>query len=287
MSKKTSFQEWYEKNREEFNEMRRKKYEQDEEHREKMKKSARQYYWMKKRRAERVGDAEPQDISWEELFEIVDGYDDTEEIVIGDVNDIRHGKTVEVPVFYLGSVAKLMERTVQTIKFWFWKTKEDEGLIEDFVMRTKSNYRTLTVHQMLVLARWKHYLKLNVQNFGQHPFFLKVKFDWMDLEPHGLKPMLADHWREVDKPCKWCGNTPKLQVNDEDVGWADVPCLDCCVDEFSSIRVKNRMEPKKVLVTGRCHSCNSFVSKSVVDKDNLVVICPFCDSRLRNFEKEE
>ena len=89
----------------------KRKYEQDEEYRKKRLAEAKRY-WMKKRRAEAI-DARRIDVEAMNYEP-----DSTLSVLVSNSEDIRAGMTVMVPVYRPSSVAKLLGRSVQTLRLW-------------------------------------------------------------------------------------------------------------------------------------------------------------------------
>lgn len=270
----TTFDKWYEKNKDKVSERRKKRYEQDDEYREKRLAEARRHYWLKKRRAQPIS-LEPVD---KEEFPP----DDTLTIVITHPKDIRKGMAVEVPVYRPGTVARLVKRSVQTIRLWGLK-----GYIPEVLYRAPGGARLYTKDQFDVIADAKPLMAFPTKNFEDSPFFTEVKLGWASLEPDGIQPLLEDEWRFDPTQCPWCGKTPSLQYKDSETGkWENVPCFEC--SDPVAVEERTNLQKETVFVKGRCSWCDTLFDEKIVlikdVDDELRVRCPRCGRDVEDFE---
>lgn len=266
-----SFQDWYKKNREKLAESRKKRYDADPEYRKKRRAEAKRYYWLKKRRAGAIDawrvDAE--DLEMEP--------DRTISIVVGNEDDVRHGMTVMVPVFYPRSVAKLLKRSVQTFRLWSLR-----GYLPEVTYRDAGGARLVTEDQFEVLATNRHRLLYPAKTFRESPFFEAVREGWAELEPDGIAPMLKTEWRLESRPCPWCGKTPQLQVfDDETKEWGVVPCFEC---EEPTVVEERLAKVKTARVTAQCPVCEWFIDEERRIAGKLILLCPKCGARVNDYE---
>jgi len=265
------FKEWYEKNRDKVAERRKRKYEQDEEYRKKRLAEAKRYYWLKKRRAEAI-DAKRIDVEAMN-FEP----DDMISVVVTNPDDIRRGMTVMVPVYRPSSVAKMLNRSVQTLRLWGLK-----GLIPEVTYRAPGGTRLYTEDQFKVMVENRHLLEFPTKKFEDNPFFLAVRKGWAELEPDGIEVMKKDEWRLDPTPCPWCSSTPSLQLkNAETKRWEHVPCFECS----DPINVEERKTGvRTVVVRGECRFCDSLVEEEQKLTGQPILICPRCGRKITEFE---
>lgn len=114
------------------------------------------------------------------------------DVTIANPKDVRLGETVMVPVYRVGSLAKLLDRSVQTVRLW-----ERQGYLPDsglFLFGKKRGderqprQRCYTYAQMRVV-----YELLPLLDFGDTrgtkywPFFREVWRAWMAM-PDGIHP---------------------------------------------------------------------------------------------------
>ena len=198
--RKGNFKKWYDANKDKVSERRKEKYKKNKEYRERKKLEATRYYWLKQRRAKSVG---LNQLEYEEL-EIKPQA--TVEVTIQREDDIRYGRTYEVPVFYPRDVASVLRRSTQTLRLWSLN-----GFIDDVFIRDARNHRVFTEDQMRVFVENRHWLSFNVQDFQLHPFFSLVNEEMARLMPDGVEPMLKGDLREDPTQCPFCGSTPSLQ----------------------------------------------------------------------------
>lgn len=269
----SSFRRWYEQNKDKVAERRKRKYEQDEEYRKKRLAEAKRYYWMKKRRAEAI-DARRIDVEAMNYEP-----DSTLSVLVSNPEDIRAGMTVMVPVYRPSSVAKLLDRSVQTLRLWGLK-----GLIPEVTYRAPGGTRLYTEDQFKVLAENRHLLEFPTKKFEDNPFFAAVREGWAELEPDGIEPMKQDEWRLDPTPCPWCGAHPSLQFkNAETRKWEHVPCFECA----DPVEVDERKEGRKtVVVRAECPACEMFVEEEQRVVGEIRVHCPRCGRKITDFEVE-
>lgn len=269
----SGFKKWYEKNKEDLAERRRKKYAEDEEYRNKALQRSRQYYWLSRRRADSLTRKQ---IDVEAAIAEL-GRDDCIEDIVTDENDVRYGLPIRIPVYGIGVVAKYFDRTVQTVRLWFLRKYLPEPTYRD----TMSN-RIFTEDEFRILLEYRHWLELSSKSFAQNPFFLKVNEEWARLGPEGIEVMPKSRWRLVDELCPWCDQGKGLQYLQDDV-WEFVPCFDC-VEPMSRERFDLA---KMVVVKGVCPNCQMLVEEEVQDKERIILLCQRCGTKIVNFEREE
>ena len=261
---KTPFQRWYDKpeNRERLAKVRKRKYDKDPEYREKRKAEAKRYYWLKKRRAERIAE---RTYSREEFPP-----DRWVDIEICNPDDIRYGETVTVPVFYPRSLAKVLNRTTQTLRLWSL-----EGNLPDPAHRDAGNNRIYTADEFRVVVENAHLLKLPAKDFSQNPFFRVIREEWSRM-PDGIEPMLKGDWRKDIAPCRWCGSSESLQHRTHGNTWIDMPCFECVPPG------EDRWETsqKTVVLSGHCPQCDLDVEEEQIDTGHNVLQCPRCERRI-------
>lgn len=240
----STFKEWYKKNGKKLAERRKKRYEEDPEYRERRLREARRYYWLKKRRAEAI---DARRIDPEKLEDLEP--DRTITITITNEDDIRYGRDVMVPVFYPKSVAKLVNRSVQTIRLWSLK-----GILPEPAHRTAGDKRCYTKDEFKVIAENRHLLEYVTKNFAEGPFFVAIRDGWEKLKPDGIEVMHKDEWREDPTPCPWCYGSPSLQYKDPEAGeWTHVPCFQCA-DPVDVGKRLDALEREEVRVY--CSACD-------------------------------
>lgn len=268
-----NFKKWYDANKDKVSERRKEKYKKNKEYREKKKLEATRYYWLKQRRAKSVG---LNQLEYEEL-EIKPQA--TVEVTIQREDDIRYGRTYEVPVFYPRDVASVLRRSTQTLRLWCLN-----GLIDDVFIRDARNYRVFTEDQMRVFVENRHWLSFNVQDFKLHPFFSLVNEEMARLMPDGVEPMLEEDWREDPTHCPFCGSTPSLQRR-VDSSWEYVSCFNC----KDPVDVHGRETMKRYVVSGECPYCDNMIEDEVeaVEGRKLNVVCPRCGRRVTDYRKVE
>lgn len=185
----TAFKRWYGKNKEKLSEKRRKAYVENKEYRERQKAQAKFHYWTKKRHAT------------EESREVVLEAADTLRIDVTDMQDARYGTTVAVPAYSIGDVAKIFERSIQTIRLW-----EKRGVLPVAMYRNTLG-RLWTEDQMLMFLELRDLLEIPSENFDDSLFAKEVKYRWEEM-PQGLK--LVER-KIVDVKCPVCGHTDSVQ----------------------------------------------------------------------------
>lgn len=104
--------DYYQDNRAEILESRRKKYETDEEYREAMRDRDARNYWFRHRPKELV-EREMPEVKFEEVSP--KGH---LEIKVNNRKDARHGKTIRVAVYGTSALSKFLDRDPQTIRKW-------------------------------------------------------------------------------------------------------------------------------------------------------------------------
>jgi len=268
-----NFKKWYAANKDKVSERRREKYKQNKEYRERKKLEATRYYWLKQRRAKSVG---MNRLEYEDLKSKPQA---TVEVTIQREDDIRYGRTYEVPVFYPRDVARVLRRSTQTLRLWSLN-----GLINDVFIRDARNYRVFTEDQMRVFVENRHWLSFTVQDFKLHPFFSLVNEELARLMPDGVEPMLKTEWREDPTQCPFCGSTPSLQRK-VDGHWEHVSCLSC----KDPVDVHGRETMKRFLVSGECPYCSSMFEDvfEAVEGRKLHVVCQRCGRRVEDYRKVE
>ncbi len=262
--------EWYQKNRESLSEKRKQAYSSDPEYRERRLKQSNRYYWLSRRRAVSLKKV---DIDVDKLQP-----DEIADVIISNENDVRCGTVVPVPMYYPGTMAKILRRSVQTLRLWALR-----GYVPEATYRNPYNYRLFTKDQLKVYIDHSHLLKLNVKDFAKHPYFVEVMNGLQLLEPDGIVPMSITEWRLSDGKCKWCGTDGSMQYFKEG-NWVDVPCLSC-KDPY-------KMEDRKTVVEqevyGTCSFCDTTTSKSMHVINNIVVlICSNCGRRISEVHVKE
>lgn len=270
--KENSFQKWYQKNKHELAERRRKKYAEDEDYRNEALKRSRRYYWMNKRRASSMMRKR---IDVEAVLNELGRVEWVEDVVT-DEEDVRCGMPVKIPVYGVGLIPKYFERTSQTIRLWFLR-----GYLPEPTYRNAHGNRIFTEAEFQILLRYRHWLELSSKSFARNPFFLKVEEEWGKLGPEGIEVMSRDDWRLVDKICPWCHTGKGLQYL-RDGFWTFVPCFEC----FDPVEKGRLGKAKKVIVRGECPNCSLFIEEEIRDAKRLVLLCPRCGTRVQNFQKE-
>ena len=265
---RTTYQKWYEENKERISKRRAEKYAEDKEYREKRKLEAKRYYWLNKRRATSIG---LNSMEYDELdFEPYRYID----ITVKNENDIRYGMELNIPVYAPSQVAEILRRSTQTLRLWFL-----QGYLPKETYRDARNYRVFTADQMRVFADLRHLLSFTARDFENHPFFLRAAEELAKLDPDGIRPMHKDKWRLDPSGCPWCYGSPSLQKRNSDGLWEHVQCFDC-------IPPSEAFEREKIEVfnaTGMC-SCGRFVDVEVEGVDDVVVICPACGKKISDAE---
>ena len=266
---KFTFSKWYEENKESLAERRRKRYETDEEYRQKRILEARRFYWLKKRRAVSVKNRLDFDALGLKPDIVMD-------VKITNENDIRHGLVISVPMYYPRSLAKVLGRTVQTIRLWSLQNR-----IPEATYRSPQNYRLFTEDQMRVYARNQYLLKMPAKDFYEGPFFVKMWEDLAELDPDGIQVMAKDCWRFDVQVCPCFGNSSSLQHRFE-TGWETVPCFNC----MDPLDIQAREKKIRYRVTGTC-SCGERVEITDQSIGAIVPICPMCGKKLQEYDVKQ
>lgn len=259
------FKRWYEKNKEQLAEKRKKRYRSDPGYRAGRKTASKKYYWLQKRRAVplRVKDIDLSTIPPDEIADVI----------ISNEDDIRCGMVAAVPMYYPGTLAKLIDRSVQTVRLWSLR-----GYIPDSTYRNRANYRLFTRDQLEVYVRNSKLLKIVAKDFSKHPFFTRIKWGLDELEPDGIRIMNKDEWRLVDERCNWCRKNPALQHYSKRLeSWEPVPCF-ACMDPY---KYRDRVVIDKRTVTGHCGFCNESVEEDMyITSKKIILQCPICERRI-------
>jgi hypothetical protein len=263
------YKKWYEKNKKQLSEKRKKRYKQDKERREQIRLASARYYWLNKRRAKSIG---LNSVKFEELKLEPDSM---EEFMIENTNDIRYGLVVQVPVYYANQAADVLRRSSQTLRLWF-----KDGRLPDVFKRNSKQYRLYTEDQMRILAENRHWLSFTVKEFDLHPFFVLVSEELEKLQPDGIEPMLKEEWREDPTACPFCGGSPSLQTKIEG-SWTYTSCFAC----MSPVEFYGRRVSAKYVVSGLCEVCGASLDgiHEGVDRNSLRVICDRCGTKAKKF----
>lgn len=279
---KERFQEWYEKHGEEYNEKRAQRYATDPEYREKAKIRARRYYWLRKQAKRTERPKKPFTIPSADRYIV---------ITIDDPNDIRYGMSIEVPAYFIGTICKIVDKTVATIRNW-----ERDGVIppSNFRSDDNRNYRLYTLDQVRAIADNAHLLSVPSKKMTESPFSIAVREAWAAM-PCGVEPMPRSEWRLTPK-CKACGSEPGLEHFDEETGeWVPVECLRCggflargleqaqVEFEGGEILADGRERIRSMVAEGTCPECGKWVTYGPVEvagKPYPVVNCSRCGKEI-------
>lgn len=170
-----NFKEWYEQNKEKLSQKRKEKYKNDKEYREAMKARTRYYYWTQRRIREGLTGI-PNKIPIDEIV-IPEKPDDKICIKIGNPE-----QEIEVNVYYSGTLAKMLERSDQSIRLW-----ERRGIFPPIKLRNKLGYRLFTEDQVKVFLSNKPLLKYSTKDFENSVFAKELRKD-LEKMPDGVFP---------------------------------------------------------------------------------------------------
>lgn len=209
-SEKFDYKKWYEEHKEEIARKRREKYHKDKEVREKAIARARYHYWTKKRPNKMIQkvDIEEVDVQPDKIIQIR----------IKNPDDARYGKVIEVPVLDSGELAKLMDRTAQTLRLW-----ERRGVIPPALWRDKRGFRLFTEDQVKAFLACKHYLELPMKRIEESVFAREIK-KALEAMPDGVEVIPAKDM-EVKGVCVICHSITEKVVKEYEVD--HVRCQRC------------------------------------------------------------
>lgn len=263
------FKKWYEAHKEEIRAKRRQRYHSDPEYRHRVKLSTRRYYWRKKRKLHRLALDRPTTEAPVAYYPA----DSWIHIKVEDPEDVRHGMEFPIPVYFVGTISRVVNRTAQVIRVW-----EEKGVLPPATYRdAKRQYRLYTWEQFAVIMRHRWLLSAVGDRLTDSAFRRYLTAEWQTLSTQGLARMPNDRWRITDEACPVCHRQPGLRYRNDDGEWVDVPCFACCAPWHGPDRLQTgRFE--LVRVEHICKQCGAtFSVPAFVEPGETVwMTCPQC-----------